>query len=248
MQQDDEFQSCPNADCPWSRYMLVVIVQETALTQAIGAFFSRDEGNIFDCQMCHLRWCLTCDVPFHSGHICEEYLAGNHLRGCQSCDAPFHSGETCEEHLVSRRLAAEQQGLEENGGSEEKIDLDEISVPKATIEPTLMNLVIGFVLLGLVTYVLLPAFPSSNTLKHMVDADLRKRVERERRVAVEASQRRQQEEREASQRRQQAEDASTKATRVCSSCHVKILKHYGCDHMTCKHHPSLHRAHTWLSS
>jgi hypothetical protein len=43
------------------------------LTCYAGAFFAEDDGNIFNCQMCSIRWCLVCDIPFHEGQTCEGY-------------------------------------------------------------------------------------------------------------------------------------------------------------------------------
>lgn len=54
MKADEEYRACPSGDCQW------------------GAFFARDDGNIFTCQQCKLRWCLACDVAFHEGQTCEE--------------------------------------------------------------------------------------------------------------------------------------------------------------------------------
>lgn len=35
----------------------------------------KGDGNIFNCQMCALRWCLSCDVPFHEEQTCSEHIA-----------------------------------------------------------------------------------------------------------------------------------------------------------------------------
>lgn len=66
-----------------------IATSKIVLTQAVGAFFARDKGHIFNCQMCGLTWCLNCDIP-------------------------FHHGETCEEHTASKRLAAEQRELKKS--------------------------------------------------------------------------------------------------------------------------------------
>ena len=53
---DEEFRVCPSADCSW------------------GCLFStKDDGNIFKCQLCKYRHCTTCDVPMHEDETCEEY-------------------------------------------------------------------------------------------------------------------------------------------------------------------------------
>ena len=49
------------------------------LIHVTGAFFARDEGNIFNCQLCGLSWCLSCDIPFHQGETCEEHNAGERV-------------------------------------------------------------------------------------------------------------------------------------------------------------------------
>lgn len=55
MEADEEFHTCPNADCSW------------------GALFSKGDGNILSCPMCNTRYCMTCQVPFHEGQTCEAY-------------------------------------------------------------------------------------------------------------------------------------------------------------------------------
>lgn len=63
MKADEEYRACPSADRAW------------------GAFFAREDGNIFTCQSCRLRWCLVCDVAFHEGQTCEEYAAQRRAEG-----------------------------------------------------------------------------------------------------------------------------------------------------------------------
>jgi hypothetical protein len=58
----------------------------------------KGDGNMFNCQMCSLRWCLCCDVPFHEGQTCEEHLEKKF--GCCSKEE-------------ERQLAAENQAKEE---------------------------------------------------------------------------------------------------------------------------------------
>ncbi|KAL1588033.1 hypothetical protein WHR41_03394 [Cladosporium halotolerans] len=57
MQDEEEFHACPNAACSW------------------GAFFAKDDGNVFICQECNARYCMSCNVPFHEGQTCEQYVS-----------------------------------------------------------------------------------------------------------------------------------------------------------------------------
>ncbi|GAB1736557.1 hypothetical protein NU219Hw_g8186t1 [Hortaea werneckii] len=52
----EDFRSCPNANCSW------------------GCFFStKDDGNIFTCQLCSIRYCVVCEVNMHENETCEAY-------------------------------------------------------------------------------------------------------------------------------------------------------------------------------
>lgn len=42
---------------------------------APGAFFAKDDGNLFVCQACNARYCMSCNVPFHEEQTCEQYLS-----------------------------------------------------------------------------------------------------------------------------------------------------------------------------
>lgn len=75
MQQDEEFHACPNADCSWGVLLSATHSAPDVLTRHTGAFFAKGEGNIFVCQLCSVRHCLSCNVPFHEDQTCEEYLA-----------------------------------------------------------------------------------------------------------------------------------------------------------------------------
>jgi len=131
------------------------------LTKVAGAFFARDAGNIFTCQMCDLRWCLRCDIP-------------------------FHHGETCEERRASERLAAQGADSEDERDSENE--------------------------------------------------RVREEEREQQRLAAFDREAEEQRERDAADHRHEAELKSSKVTRVCPSCHIKIHKIDGCDHMTCKYH------------
>jgi hypothetical protein len=37
-----------------------------------GAFMA--DGNLFTCQTCKFRYCFDCNVPFHEGERCQEFL------------------------------------------------------------------------------------------------------------------------------------------------------------------------------
>ena len=53
---DEEFRACPKGDCNW------------------GCFFStKDDGNIFTCQVCEYRYCVVCETTMHEGETCEQY-------------------------------------------------------------------------------------------------------------------------------------------------------------------------------
>lgn len=54
---NEEYFACPSAGCSW------------------GAFFAKDDGNIFTCQLCEIRWCMTCDVELHAELTCDQYSA-----------------------------------------------------------------------------------------------------------------------------------------------------------------------------
>jgi hypothetical protein len=116
MQQDEEFQSCPSADCPWGSYISIVLCLRfpVVLTESTGAVFAKDTGNIFNCQLCDLRWCLSCDVPFHRDQSCKEYLASTRrarqqaetasnkaTRACPKCDIKILKGSGCD-HMTCR--------------------------------------------------------------------------------------------------------------------------------------------------
>jgi hypothetical protein len=45
------------------------------LTRNLGAYFAKDDGNIFSCKMCKARYCLVCEVPFHEEQTCDDYQA-----------------------------------------------------------------------------------------------------------------------------------------------------------------------------
>jgi hypothetical protein len=45
------------------------------LTGYPGAYFARDDGNIFSCKMCKARYCLVCEVPSHEEQTCDQYQA-----------------------------------------------------------------------------------------------------------------------------------------------------------------------------
>ncbi|RMY61537.1 hypothetical protein D0863_11238 [Hortaea werneckii] len=52
----EDFRSCPSATCNW------------------GCFFStNDDGNIFTCQLCSIRYCVACEVTMHEDETCEAY-------------------------------------------------------------------------------------------------------------------------------------------------------------------------------
>lgn len=45
------------------------------LTRYLGAYFAKDDGNIFSCKICKARYCLVCEVPFHEEQTCDAYQA-----------------------------------------------------------------------------------------------------------------------------------------------------------------------------
>lgn len=55
-ENDEEFRSCPSATCSW------------------GCFLStREDGNIFSCQLCGLRYCVLCEINMHENETCSAY-------------------------------------------------------------------------------------------------------------------------------------------------------------------------------
>lgn len=73
MQQEEEFHACPKAECPWGLSWKDTAVCEQHADSDVGAFFAKDDGNIFVCRACEARYCLACEVPFHEEQTCEEY-------------------------------------------------------------------------------------------------------------------------------------------------------------------------------
>lgn len=55
-ESDEEYRTCPSADCSWACF-----------------FSTKENGNIFTCQMCKYRYCVTCEAPMHEGETCEEF-------------------------------------------------------------------------------------------------------------------------------------------------------------------------------
>lgn len=60
MQNDEEFVSCPDATCSWGCFMI-----------------KTDCGYIFTCQLCNMRYCISCQVPMHEDMTCAQYIARN---------------------------------------------------------------------------------------------------------------------------------------------------------------------------
>lgn len=60
---DEEFHSCPSADCSWGCFMS-----------------TRDDGNILVCQVCDSRYCILCKVPMHDDETCEEFQENARLQ------------------------------------------------------------------------------------------------------------------------------------------------------------------------
>lgn len=53
---EGEFVACPSAKCGW------------------GCFIStKEDGNIFTCQLCNFRYCVTCETLMHEGETCDAY-------------------------------------------------------------------------------------------------------------------------------------------------------------------------------
>ncbi|KAK4954286.1 hypothetical protein LTR10_007716 [Elasticomyces elasticus] len=55
IKQCPEYRECPSAGCSY------------------GYILSKDEGNIFNCQLCELMYCVDCEILMHSGRTCIEY-------------------------------------------------------------------------------------------------------------------------------------------------------------------------------
>lgn len=55
MSKDLEYYTCPASDCSWGHY------------------HNTDDGNIFNCQVCHSSYCTACEVPMHTGETCQVY-------------------------------------------------------------------------------------------------------------------------------------------------------------------------------
>ncbi|KAF2501528.1 hypothetical protein BU16DRAFT_438858, partial [Lophium mytilinum] len=51
------FTPCPSAKCPGGHF------HETP-----------EAGNIFTCEVCKTKYCVVCNVPFHTGQTCREYV------------------------------------------------------------------------------------------------------------------------------------------------------------------------------
>ena len=58
-ESDEEFYACPSAECSWGCFMS-----------------TKEDGNIFTCQVCKYRYCIICEVPMHEGETCQEYQHG----------------------------------------------------------------------------------------------------------------------------------------------------------------------------
>jgi len=57
MQADEEYRACPSPTCSWA------------------CFMSKKDGNIFVCQMCSYRYCMSCEAPMHEEETCAQYQA-----------------------------------------------------------------------------------------------------------------------------------------------------------------------------
>jgi hypothetical protein len=68
-ENDEEFRSCPSAECTW------------------GCFFStKEDGNIFTCHVCKYRYRVVCEVRMHEDETCAAYQE-REGRGGKSRDA-----------------------------------------------------------------------------------------------------------------------------------------------------------------
>ena len=82
------------------------------LIDNLGAYFAKDDGNIFSCSMCKARYCLVCEVPFHEGQTCAQYQTSVQQRSadeqksldlvredshpCPGCGANIHKTDGCD--------------------------------------------------------------------------------------------------------------------------------------------------------
>lgn len=77
----------------------------------------KDDGNIFNCQMCGTRWCLACDVPFHEGQTCRGYLAEKHRmvegRNEESEDALRRQQTREEDRQLADRCRQEEHAVQQ---------------------------------------------------------------------------------------------------------------------------------------
>jgi len=88
------------------------------LTWNVGAFFARDDGNIFNCQMCSLRWCLTCDNPFHENQTCEQHLAPKQTEQEQRAAALKLKAEEDRARALAAECREQEEAVERRKGEE----------------------------------------------------------------------------------------------------------------------------------
>jgi len=188
--------------------------------------------------MCSLSWCLSCDIPFHSGETCEEYIASERLATEQhdleeererqlSIERRAAEQERERQLMIQRNLEAERErqlSIQRRAAEEE--DERQLSLQRRTAEAE-------------------AAERARQLLIQRNMAEFERRLSIQRRKAEEKSarqllaQRRAAEklleEFDAARRQRQAELASSAVTRVCPGCRIKIHRAGGCDHMTCKY-------------
>lgn len=124
LQEEEEYHACPNAECSLGMERSFIIDCDRHVDQFLGAIYAKDDGNIFSCSMCKVRYCLVCEVPFHEGQTCAQYqarvlqqrttdeqksldLVHEGSRPCPGCGANIHKFDGCDQmtceilHLIS---------------------------------------------------------------------------------------------------------------------------------------------------
>lgn len=97
---EEEYRPCPSAQCSW------------------GCFFStKEDGNIFTCQMCKYRWCVICEVPMHEDETCGAFQKVREDEAGRQARVEEEERLTLNALPTLRKLCPEcSRPIEKNGG------------------------------------------------------------------------------------------------------------------------------------
>ncbi|KAF2162566.1 hypothetical protein M409DRAFT_27188 [Zasmidium cellare ATCC 36951] len=88
-ERDEEFRECPSATCSY------------------GYFHStKDDGNIFRCQLCESRYCVLCEVPMHENMTCDLYRESKRQEAEAENDRKRKREMADEEELSAKKVKA----------------------------------------------------------------------------------------------------------------------------------------------